>query len=523
MTRYLFFLFFTCLGVGATYGQATILPGLSSEQCPLTNVSFTVTLPGTGYSMPSVQGWGGPGGVVAADVVSQSSFSTVGSNTRLTFVGRFQDDNRTQAFRLSYEKGGVPGSETFRYTRVKSFFQGAVESRPQLNLPNIIAPVCAVTTFSVSFAKVKYVNVTPPKIVFGEASDYEYLLPAGWKLGTTTSNGSAWIAGSNNATITTDLNTGNGSFFRVRAVNSCGTSLVRGPEAQIPIFRRRPSAINGPTVLCSGSATYSLNEPLIAGGGIVWSVSNPSLAVISGSATDPTVTLTRTGTGSGNVVLSASINDCSGTYVLQYTIAVGPPGNVTLQVNPPAFDFCNTSYLEFDATVENAFQASLFWSVVGSGAKVKFGASGYTPVFLIYPSGTFEIVGEISNSCGTTYYSSGEIDAAGLYTSYCPTPRPAALPTENAGPADYSSRFILSPNPGRGDDLRITFPEKIPEEQEVTIRLYGVYQARFVKTWTFPGGQDSYALKAEALAPGQYAVEVGIGAHRTTRQWLVKD
>jgi hypothetical protein len=175
-------------------------------------------------------------------------------------------------------------------------------------------------------------------------------------------------------------------------------------------------------LLCSGNSTYTLNI-IPPGATISWLLSNNTVASISGSAIGNSVTLSK-GTGNGNTILSAYINDCTRSYgPVSLTITVGVHGDASLQANPPAFDFCNTSLLQFDASLQNPSPGtSLQWSTVGSGASVKFSATGYTPVLNVRRSGSFTILGTISNACGSSNYNSGVFSSTDLYNIYCGSP-----------------------------------------------------------------------------------------------------
>lgn len=66
--------------------QSSISPSINNDYCPLTNITFTVTLTGTGYSSPNVAGWAEnvPANVVAGSV---SGITTSGGNDTKYFRG----------------------------------------------------------------------------------------------------------------------------------------------------------------------------------------------------------------------------------------------------------------------------------------------------------------------------------------------------------------------------------------------------------------------------------------------------
>jgi len=374
---------------------------------------------------------------------------------------------------------------------------------------SITSPRCQLNNHTISFANVQYGNpFEAPAIGYGTVTNYEYLLPAGWKIGTTTSNGTTWIAGGNNVTITSDLVTGDGSVIRIRPSNiACASGLATGQEAYVSISRPKPTTItNGLAVLCSGNSTYTLNL-IPPGATVCWTLSNNSVASIPSTPfCGYSVTVTRIGSGSGNTTLTANVSDCSGTYPpINFTIAIGNPGTASLQVNESAFDFCNTGWMQFDATLENPSPStSLQWSVSGNGAKMKFGASGYTPVIEIKPSGSFEILGVLTNSCGTSNYSSGVMNSADFWSSYC-----------------GSYRFSVSPNPVKGN-MNIIFDKPIKANENVLMKLYSLNSSLLVKQWTLKGGQNQFSLNVSDLKSGHYVLEVIIGKSKSSKQIIIE-
>lgn len=124
---------------------------------------------------------------------------------------------------------------------------------------SIVAERCQEQTFNIDFSNVQYkTEFESPALCFGTISTYEYLLPSGWKLGTTTSDGSTWLPGNNSVTVTSDLSTG--GSVQIRAANTgCGSGLVAGQPKVIPISRPAPNLyIGGSGYICSGNETYSI-------------------------------------------------------------------------------------------------------------------------------------------------------------------------------------------------------------------------------------------------------------------------
>lgn len=96
----------------------TITPALSSEQCPGTNITFTVTI--AAQSIQSVQ----PKALnVNPTVVSQPVIiSNIGGNITFTFVGRFADYNNKQTFTVYYKNSsGVDATWDATYIKINLY------------------------------------------------------------------------------------------------------------------------------------------------------------------------------------------------------------------------------------------------------------------------------------------------------------------------------------------------------------------------------------------------------------------
>ena len=494
---------FFCAVINTGYAQ-TISPAQTGEFCPNIEYTFTASIPKTYQSMIGI----------GSAVVIQPPASPVGSS--FTFKGRFSDANQKQSFRVNYTDGT---SYDFEFKRIKSLFFTALSSaNPPCNRiqPNqtqpIIFPRCQVTSATISFPNIQwFTTFENPELCFGSVTDYEYLLPTGWKLGNTTSNGSTWIGGLNNVTITSDLFTGNGADIRIRASNkTCGIGLAaNGPVSTVRISRPGPTTITGGIpLLCSGNSTYTLNT-IPTGATVCWTLSNNSVASIPSTPfCGNSVTVTRIGTGNANTVLTATVSDCSGTYPpINFPIAVGTPGSVSLQVNETAFDFCNSGLMQFDASLQNpAPGTQLSWSVTGSGASIKFSAGGYTPVLNIRRTGSFQLVGTITNACGSTTYSEGPFYGADFYSSYC---------------GATFNKFSVSPNPIKGN-MNIIFEQQTKATDVLNVRLYSFNSSSLVKQWTVNGGQAKFSLNTSNLKSGIYTLEISNGSSKVSKQIIIE-
>lgn len=292
----------------------SISPSESTELCPGVEITFTVTVPGT---LTSIAG----AAVTVAPTVTLNPYniSSSGGNTTFNFNGRFADYNNNQTFRVVYSTG----SHDFTFTKIKSLITPTFASQISITPTFITANRCQSQNFNITFTNVQYSNqdITPPT-GFGTITTYEYLLPTGWILNGTTSNGSSWIPGNNNVTVTSDLTHGIGGSIQVRAVNGCGTGLQPGQPTSISVLRPAPTLTitGGADVLCSGTSTYTVNG-VPTGATISWGISNTNIASIPIPSTGTSVTLTKT--GGGVVVLTANVTDCIQTYPVTKSITLG--------------------------------------------------------------------------------------------------------------------------------------------------------------------------------------------------------
>lgn len=311
-----------------TFAQV-ITPAQSTEQCPNTNVTFTVTI--AANSIQSVQ----PKALNVNPTVVQQPFNVTssGANKTFNFIGKFSDYNNKQTFTVNYTNtGGQAATFDFTFPKIKSLLFANSFSQINPNTTSITAQRCQIQNFNVSFANVQYGNpfeATP--IGYGLVTNYQYLLPNGWKLGTTTSNGSTWINGINSATITSDLANGDGGFVRIRPINtSCGVDLAIGQERLISITRPQPSLNINTTqsYICSTNSTTTLNlTGMPAGATVVWTSGNTNEATVSAGGTTPNATITRVGSANILVTITATVTHCSFSYVRTSQIALGTGTN----------------------------------------------------------------------------------------------------------------------------------------------------------------------------------------------------
>jgi hypothetical protein len=314
----------------------SITLGVDNEYCPNVDYEFTVTLPGPYHSISATQ-----------MLITQQPTSFNQSNTSFKFKARFTDVNVKQFVEIRYNPNG---SATFKpeYKKVKSLFHHNPNScgliQPKFTNTNTSAtvfnaPLCQVTTFNISFTPAKWFTVSEnPVYCFGSIADYEYLLPANWKLGQSTSNGTTWLSGGNTASITSDLTTGNNAQIRIRPRNTCGSNLSNN-QIPVVIFVSRNAANLTmsalPNSMACGSTepvNFTINAPSISGiTGYTWNLGNDNNWFYQGSPAQPTIT-TTSNTITLTPVCGAKISSPTGT------VNVSNSGN-NCNLNIPAATF----------------------------------------------------------------------------------------------------------------------------------------------------------------------------------------
>ncbi|MFZ6026005.1 MAG: hypothetical protein ACOYVG_16315, partial [Bacteroidota bacterium] len=218
----------------------SISPLLTDEYCPGVEYTFTATITKPYQSMI------GEGGCF----VTQLPASPVG--TTFTFKGKFGDANQKQTFRIYFTDNT---SYPFDFKKIKSLFYNNTASCAliQPSQTTINAPSCQLSNFNISFSNVQWQTAFEnPTLCFGSITTYEYLLPTGWKLGTATSNGSTWLAGNNNVTITSNLI--GGGQIAIRPTNNCNSGLQNGQTPRYITINRT----NAPVLKINGSTSLTI-------------------------------------------------------------------------------------------------------------------------------------------------------------------------------------------------------------------------------------------------------------------------
>lgn len=425
----------------------SILPSLNDEYCPETEITFTVTVPGTYQSINGING--------NYVTVSPYNFSSSGGNTTFDFKGKFADVNKAQTFRVNHSTGTYDAI----FTRVKSLFYTISCSQVQLNQTTIIAPPCQVTNHTISFNNVQWGTAfESPQLCFGSITTYEYLLPNGWSMNSTTSNGSTWIAGDNSETVTSDLSTG--GVIRVRPSNSCGASFAKNQaEGIINISRPKPPlTFTGGHAVCTTQDFQALSVPAWVTN-YNWQVTPTTIFGNANPTSNPT-TVTKLFDGEGDIQLTISGSSCPLTFTYNTQEITGQPKLIagkpvvlsTLPImiyNGPGDE--NEVCRDVETIIEFSNGSSTTnWSYVSHSGGPQPSWSGLYPddlyVYFFKPTqNTLVLKMDVTNFCGTTSYDFGfkAVDCGVLaanseINSFKVSPNPASS-TINISPNEVTS------------------------------------------------------------------------------------
>ncbi|MBX2933048.1 MAG: T9SS type A sorting domain-containing protein [Ferruginibacter sp.] len=388
----------------------TISLGTDNEYCPNVEYEFTVTLPGAYSSISATQ-----------MLITQAPYAFNSSYTSFKFKAKFNDVNIKQFVNIGYNSNNDHFKPEFK--RVKSLFFtnntscGLIQPKfTSNNAPATIfnAPLCQINSFNITFNKVKwYTEFEYPVFCFGSISDYEYLLPAGWKLGNATSNGTAWLQGTNTVTITSDLSTAHGSTIQIRPKNTCVTPSANG-QIPVAIFINRQNSFTispgNKTIPCGSTTpvTFTINNVFSATGitDYTWNLGttpngwllpngNPAPSVYS-TGNNNTLTLTPAcGAVPGNVGATVTVNGISCTATPS-NVSVG---QAALSISGNS-NFCTTATYTIDNLPCNS--TNVVWELIPSWAgtiTVSNNQATITPVTNVNNNVTLKA--SVTSSCFT--------------------------------------------------------------------------------------------------------------------------
>ncbi len=539
----------------STFSQPTISPNTTNAvYCPNTNISFKVTISGTGaagknYSSPQAYGWpyGTLPGCIEADITSAPSISGDGTNTYITFNGRFYDQNQPQGIEITYvDNSGTQHTYDYHYDEIQSFYnpdpgKSLLKPTPSSKM----VPRCQIQTFNVSFPNIAYSDsYTTPELVYGTVTSYQYLLPVGWSLnGGAPSDGTTWITANNNVNITSDLSHGDGQRVQIRGVNSCSGSIYYSPLAYIPITRPAPTlsitSSDGSFALCSGSKTFTVNGAT-PGSTYSWSISPTSIATIPANSTSSSVVVTKAGTSSGVVTLTATATDCVGPLSVPQNILVGGPqtevtssvtnitncqnGNFVILPSAPG------SVTTYNGTVTVADPAGVAtnytWKLTGttnqSGITFLDNGGGLVSVLSkVSKPGILALTCVATSGCGaySGYYYFATTNCNAVVQGTNPSSLQGTSTEETNDNSLSTGQYInIYPNPARSM-VTVFIPENV-EIKNAFIQISDTY-GRKIKTITSPNHSNNVMI--QDLASGTYFIEIYNNQKLVTVKKLVKN
>ncbi len=469
--------------------------------------SFTVTIPGT---QAITVAWA----LNVAPILTQGTYnsSTVAGNTTFNFKGKFSDYNNKQTFRVYYNNAlGTQVFYDFTFKKVKSLLTSSAYSVIFPNPPSINPERCKILSSNISFTNIPYSNPWEmPAISYGTVTTYEYLLPTGWSMNSTTSTGSNWITGTNNVTVTTDLSNGNGGQIQIRAVNSCATGLQKGEIYNIPVSRPAPDLyLSGIGYICSlANNLYSITN-LPAGATVAWTVS-PATGLVTLTQSSNQATVKRVTGANGTATLTASITDaCGNNDILSKTISVannlfqnssynydGQQLPMQYLINSNYNNVCNL--VTTTATIESNIGAPITWSKISSSQVVNWVQSGNSITFYLYSIGATAVF-QATSSCGlSTQFAFKSVDCpdGGCNPSFTFFPNPM---TSGKGkiiihPNILPPNCIMGGSGGGQNEIRIF-------DNQGTLRA----------SKTFLRGTKETSIDVSNFNPGIYNIQVSDG------------
>lgn len=447
--------------------------------------------------------------------VVKAPYNATSTNGVITFNfdGRFEDYNNKQTFTLYYKNNAnVSTQYDFVFTKIKSLQTYTADARVNPAPSSITANRCQIQTFNITFTNVKYSNpYVAPVQVYGTVTNYEYLLPSGWKLGATTSNGSTWLAGNNNVIVTSDLAGGIGGFVKVRPVNTaCGSGLAIGEAVLIPIFRPGPTmSVSGPNVLCTtSSGTYSLSG-LPSGATVSWGLPNSTYATIPSGSTGSSVVATATGT-SGNVLLTATVTHCTFTYTVTRLLKLGSYTKAEVDLFS-YFDSAacrsGSTYASVDPWGLGDLITNFQWDWT---AQFSYSSGqGTSNLTLLTPSnftgGTIRV--KVTSSCGTSPYSS-----------------PHLVKWDQSPDCGPSLMYNVYPNPA-ADQIQITdklgSSARTQGQQTLSIEIVDKLGIVKLKSKYIKNGQP-ITISTSSLPNDVYTVRIFDGKESQTQSLIIR-
>ncbi|MDE3236856.1 MAG: T9SS type A sorting domain-containing protein [Bacteroidota bacterium] len=366
MKKNIFLAILSLLGALLVEAQ-TISPVEATEFCPNIDQQFSVSLPDSFTSITANYA-----------IITQLPYGFNSTQTTFTFNAKFIDQNITQGFKIYYKGSTIPLS--FNYTKIRSLTYNNSSSCGQIQptQTSVSAAICQNVSIPISFANIQW-NNTSDGSCFGSISKYDYLIPAGWKIGNATSDGTTWITSNSNVNITTNLLGGDGKKILIRpSVTDCSSGNINN-QAPVSINITRPNApllnVGGLTAIniyCGDAAarTFTVTNGDIATciTSYEWQVANKGWYDVNGNLITSNIT---TPTPSLTIYPSCNANTPSqdvtvvmhaGTETFPQTVKVSYINNA-----PPYFgisgpnEFCTSA--DYTLPVSSSCGANITWSL----------------------------------------------------------------------------------------------------------------------------------------------------------------
>lgn len=491
----------------------SISPSTDDEYCPNVNTPFKVTI--IGFNPHAEAG-------LRTSVITPASNITIKDTvTTFTFVGKFADANATQSFRIVYTNTkGKPADYYVTFNKIKSLLFNT-NCALILGVGGITAPRCQVSNFNIAFNNVHWGNASTTDCFGTDITNYEYLLPIGWSIGSTVSNGSNWIAGSSNVTVTSDLSHGDGAAIQIRPVNSCATGLANNqPPVLAPISRPAPVLrILGPADgICYNDFDMFTVIGIPSGATVQWSVDDPSEANLT-DATSATVTLRNITTNHTFVNLTATVTDCSSSYTVTKQVQLGALySTYNIIAHYPSTEgscFQTFAFHYFEAIYTGGFAATQFqWSYRLTGTIPETSVAGTSSIagpFLFNDPGNYDIIVRTGNQCGLAGESIRTINVC-----------------DGLGGVTLQSQVAVSPNPVKSE-LTVTIAPtvqknvnpKISGSAYIYFELIQTGSGKTVRQWKLLNNQQQYKLNVSGIYKGMYYLITKMGNTRMHKQIMI--
>lgn len=485
----------------------TISPSNNNEYCPEIEYTFTATLPKPYQSM-----------IGEYAIVTQAPVGT--GMTAITFKGKFIDINQKQTFIITFSDNT---QHRFEFKKIKSLW--ATTTCAQVpNQAAKLVPRCEIVNIPISVPNVQwgtlYEGTSGNPLCFGSISDFEYQIPNGWSIGTTTSTGTEWIPGGNSVTVTSDASNGVGGAIYVRPRTTCGSGLQNNQfSGIIPISRPAPT-LNIPETdveICNGNKTYTLTG-LPTGATTTWSISgNYGVASIS-NPTNTSVQVNKINLGNGHETLKATVTHCTFSYTVTKGINFGIPTAIfDIFTYLPLYADCyetDAFYIFRPELVYNydVYPPNYQWSyrVNGTTSETIVPSNSQDGVFIFSNPGTYDILVRPVNSCGI-----GNIPSVKTITVQM---SPAC--------GGMGFRMSASPNPAT-NYINVTIDKetadvaKLSKSEKITYRLYDINSAAIIKQWIFDNTSSKQQLNVSGIKGGHYILVAQKGKYQQTTQILI--